>query len=238
MKKKLKMALSRLPRLPRKWRLVRNVICILLAVYFIWLFLDCRSLTMMGAFRRTEREQMLGPSEVVYRTKDGAATWLLGKITDGYLATGVRWDLGWKTRYFTFWEKGENVTLVPVGYYPQGRADSVELLLFHEMNGVVRGEAEVTLNATVGFGDGDVKAYEEGSVTETYLIQFEPCGEQALAGWIEPHFPDDGSLKNRTEKYAIGTVFGSDEILSFVVWLYDGEGNVVYHGTIEYSYTD
>lgn len=235
MKKKLKMALSRLPRLPRKWRLVRNVICILLAVYFIWLFLDCRSITLMGAFRRTEREQMVGPTEVVYSTKNGKVTWLFSEAEDGYLAAGMRWGLGWNTSHFTFWDKGENVTLTPALDYGDLEVDRAQMLLFHALNGVVRGEAEVTLGATVGFGYPD-GSREEGNVTETYRIQFEPCGEQVLTGWIEPHYPDNGSLESRTEKWAIASVFDGNQTLSFEVWLYDGQGELVYHDTVEYRY--
>lgn len=236
MKGKLKMTLSRLPRLPRKWRLVRNVICILLAVYFIWLFLDCRSMTLMGAFRRTEREQMLGPTEVVYRIEDGEVTWLFSEAADGYLAFGARWGLGWYNSHFTYWDKGENMTLIPALDYYDSEVDRAQMLLFHELNGVVRGEAKVTLDATVGFHYSDGRAEEEGSVTETYQIQFEPCGEQVLTGWIEPKFLDDDSLESRTEKYAMADVFDRNEILSFEVWLYDGQGELVYHDTVEYRY--
>lgn len=141
MKGKMKRILSRLPRLPRKWKLVRNVICSLLAVYFIWVFFDCRSVTAVAAFRRMEREEMVGPSEIVYRTEIGEQVWFVGKVSDGYPVFATRGSFfGWYDYCFYYWEKASDITLVALTTHilSSGR-DAVEILLLHELNGVVRG---------------------------------------------------------------------------------------------------
>ena len=54
---------SKIPRLPRPWRVARNLVCIPLAVWLLWLLMGGRALTPEWAFRREEQQQMVGPSE-------------------------------------------------------------------------------------------------------------------------------------------------------------------------------
>lgn len=56
--------LRRIPRLPRKWRVVRNLALSLLAALFIWIAVGS-PLPLMVEFRRAERSLLVGPTEVL-----------------------------------------------------------------------------------------------------------------------------------------------------------------------------
>jgi len=56
--------LRRIPRLPRRWRVVRNLVLSLLAAVFIWMAAGS-PLPLMAEFRRAERSLLVGPTEVL-----------------------------------------------------------------------------------------------------------------------------------------------------------------------------
>lgn len=63
--------LRRIPRLPRKWRVVRNLTLSLLAALFIWTAAGS-PLPLMAEFRRAERSLLIGPTEVIAHVESDA----------------------------------------------------------------------------------------------------------------------------------------------------------------------
>lgn len=62
---------AKLPQLPRRWRIVRNLAAVLLLSALCLRLWGWPSLTPYGAFRRLEGEYLLTPSELVLRTGSG-----------------------------------------------------------------------------------------------------------------------------------------------------------------------
>ena len=70
---------ARLPRLPRKWRIVRNLGAVALMLAALPALLDFPALTADAAFRQAERQFLMTPSELVLR------------VGEGYLTCGEDW---------------------------------------------------------------------------------------------------------------------------------------------------
>ena len=70
MKKKLKKFAARLPKLPRKWRIIRNLTVILLALAILPWLLEWPTFTAEQTFRQLEKRALLSPSEIVLRRGD------------------------------------------------------------------------------------------------------------------------------------------------------------------------
>ena len=78
-----------LPRLPRKWRIVRNAAATLLLLGALAAALDFPVLTRYGTFRRLEEQYLLAPARLVYRLDDpgsGAAFLTQG---ESWIAVGM-----------------------------------------------------------------------------------------------------------------------------------------------------
>lgn len=80
MREKLKKLWARLPRLPRKWRIVRNLAAAALAAALIPPLLEWPALSRYDSFRRLEGAYLLTPSRLVCQEQDG---WCTGFLTEG-----------------------------------------------------------------------------------------------------------------------------------------------------------
>lgn len=80
MREKLKKLWARLPRLPRKWRIVRNLAAAALAAALIPPLLEWPALSRYNSFRRLEGAYLLTPSRLVCQEQDG---WCTGFLTEG-----------------------------------------------------------------------------------------------------------------------------------------------------------
>lgn len=148
---------SKIPRLPRPWRAARNLVCIVLAVYLIWLMLGGRPLTVQWAFRRAERQDMVGPSEILgafeavrYSGDDYFRRFLVGETEEGLLICNISGNWYWGyTGYLDYWEKTGDITLVPVeenwgSMYPYDDNAMAYFLAVTELPGAVYAELDVT----------------------------------------------------------------------------------------------
>lgn len=80
MKEKLKKLWGRLPKLPRRWRIVRNLaLAAVLAVLALTL-LEWPALSSYASFRRLEGAYLLTPSRLVFQVGDG---WSAGYLSEG-----------------------------------------------------------------------------------------------------------------------------------------------------------
>lgn len=74
---------QRLPRLSRKWKIVRNTVFVLLTALLLPAALGWPALTQDGALAKMQGKYLLSPSEILYRTRRGD--------TQGYLLQGEGW---------------------------------------------------------------------------------------------------------------------------------------------------
>lgn len=67
LRKRRRKIAAKLPGLTRRGRLVRNLACVLLLAVLCWVLLGAPALTEAWAFRRAERRNLVGPSEILQR---------------------------------------------------------------------------------------------------------------------------------------------------------------------------
>lgn len=74
---------DRLPKLPRRWRIVRNLAAAAALAVLVLTLLEWPSLSLYGTFRRLEGAYLLTPSRLVFQVERGK--------TAGYLSEGDNW---------------------------------------------------------------------------------------------------------------------------------------------------
>lgn len=223
---------SKIPRLPRPWRAARNLVCIVLAVYLIWLMLGGRPLTVQWAFRRAERQDMVGPSEIMLERREDRNVTILGETPEGYFL-GLFSRLsggGWRTDATLYIPRQTDVTLTVMDILPGMHYGSgyVDLLLLCDDPAVSRGEAELTL---AGTGSLNGRRYD---FDQTYTVEFLPAEDGILSGRVEARSEDDGSWESRLERVMLGHIY--DDTVPVTVRLYDGAGALVLERSIQYRY--
>ena len=223
---------AKIPRLSRPWRVVRNLVCIVLAVYLIWLMLGGRPLTVQWAFRRAERQDMVGPSEIMLERREAGDVTILGETQEGYFL-GLFSRLsggGWRTDATLYIPRQTDVTLTVMDILPGMHYGSgyVDLLLLCDDPAVSRGEAELTL---AGSGSLNGRRYD---FDQTYTVEFLPEGEGVLSGRVEARSEDDGSWESRLERVMLGGIY--DNTVPVTIRLYDGGGALLLERSMEYAH--
>lgn len=226
---------SKIPRLPRPWRVVRNLVCILLAVCLFWLLMGGEALTPEWAFRRAERQMLVGPSEILLERRDGDMVTIMGRTGYGYFfglfAQNADPLYGWYLRRTLYVERQEDVTFT-VARPDWGVFDVsyVDLLLLCDDPAVSRGEAELTL---AGSGSLNGRRYD---FDQTYTVELLPEGEGVLSGRVEARSEDDGSWESLLERVMLGNIY--DNTVPVTIRLYDGGGALLLERSIQYRYPD
>lgn len=80
MKEKLKKLWGRLPKLPRRWRIVRNLAAAAVLAVLALTLLEWPALSSYASFRRLEGAYLLTPSRLVFQVGDG---WSAGYLSEG-----------------------------------------------------------------------------------------------------------------------------------------------------------
>ncbi len=223
---------SRIPRLSRPWRVVRNLVCIVLGVYLIWLLLGGNPLTKEWAFRREERLAMVGPSEILLERPQSDTELVVGKTPEGYfLVQFFRQSVGsWVTAATRYLPRQADVTLTAADVRTRARfqEESVDLLLLCDDPAVSRGEAELTLA-----GDGSVNG-RRYDFDQTYTVEFLPEGERVLAGRLQPETDSDAGWEGEVERFALAWIYSME--IPVTIRLYDGGGALLLERSIEYVF--
>jgi len=97
--KKLKFHWPDRLRLPRKWKILRNLLVTLCLIVAALAAMEWPTLTMQGAYRKLEGKMMLTPSEIVYshKTKGEEAIITQG---EGWITAGVVQKMSYNNRWF------------------------------------------------------------------------------------------------------------------------------------------
>lgn len=105
----------RLPRLPRGWRIARNLTLALLILAYIWNWYGCPIPDPRLNFRRAEWRNMIGPSDIQGVFQAGEwdhSCWVVGREEDQVVLLTSR---NWSGGLLYFWPKAaEGPALVPV----------------------------------------------------------------------------------------------------------------------------
>lgn len=224
---------SKLPRLSRPWRILRNLACIVLALYLAWLFSGGNALTAEWAFRRAEKLAMVGPSEIISEVRDGDERSFTGRMEHGYfIARFARYANplgGWYKRNAVYVERQETVTFsVASPGYGVISLPYVDLVVFCDDPAVRRGEADITFSAS---GSLNGRHYE---FDKTYTVEFFPAADGMLSGRVSAETADDGNWDSLLERVMLADIYNMS--CPVTVRLYDEDGQLLYRETVEYQY--
>lgn len=226
---------SKIPRLSRPWRIVRNLVCIVFGVYLIWVLMGGYPLTKAWAFRRAERRDMVGPSEMILEQWDENEVTLVGRTEQGYFLGTFSREInplrGWYTQGTLYVERQEDVTFTVAKTDRYGGIideHCVELLLLCDDPAVTRGTAEVTFT---GDGSIDGRRFE---VDETYTVEFLPEREGVLAGRLQPKTDSGAGWEGQVERFVLSWIYSTE--IPVTIRLYDGGGALLLERSIEYVF--
>lgn len=224
--------IRRIPRLPRKWRVVRNLICCVLILLFIWCALGPPVLTAEKAFRRAERADLSEPSEIILRIEQDDVVYFIGRGADEYLIGGGNFAgfRGWQG-FARHLKKSGDATMVPLKSFESSFVP-LQMLLFSEGDGVVSGEVDITASDEGVFNDTPF------SYCETYTIQFELVADGLLTGWLYPINSDEDTWEGYVERRALRKIFDEYATLPIEIRLYNAAGELLLQENCEYSYPD
>lgn len=168
--------------LPVKLRACTNAALICLCLLLIYIFLGSPPFTVRQAFRRAEKAEMVGPSEILAHIRPDGTPYshlILADDEDGVvLFTYSRWDSA--VTELLYIEKTGDLTIAAAPdqtFYPKENRASVPIVLFHEGSRAVRAELELTLSAD----------YEGEAHQKTYYLQSEQAFDGCFLFRIEVH---------------------------------------------------
>jgi hypothetical protein len=219
---------SRIPRLSRPWRVVRNLVCIVLAAYLAWMFAGGYAVTAQGAFRQAEKKYMVGPSEILTQERGDyrghRLTWMLGRTEDGYVSGWFQLcKRGWYSWDLHYYDR-QDVTLIPLTENEYGQ-ETIDLVLLTDVSGVSRGEAELTFD---GWGEFNGRSYD---YHKTYSVEFLPGESGILRGTLKAETEDDSSWESDLERWRISDFYSYT--IPVTVRLYDEAGELVYETSFD-----
>ncbi len=144
-------------RLPRSWQVILFLLAIAATAYLIWLLLGAKALTAQWAFRRAEKQLLVGPSEILgaFEVKRSADSdyqyrYLVGETEEGLLICNISgsWYQGYSAD-LDYREKTGDITLVPVNeswgrVSPYDDGEMSYFLAMTDLPGAAYGELDVT----------------------------------------------------------------------------------------------
>lgn len=234
----MKRRMTRRRQIPRKARIVGNLLLAAVLFCLFYLFTGCPDMTAEQGYQRALRRRLLGPGEVVgVRNVDvngGYDRLLLGKTGEGVTLYCYRYEnLGFlKGHTFSSWEgtlvyreKGETVTVLaaPGVYCVTDQAEvHVPIILFDECPGAARAELDVSLNSGAYEFRYSLKSRREAG--GYFAFDLSPQGEEQAYGeegfaieQISRMYSDDGGY--------VGEYPAE-------VRLYDEKGELIYEGAL------
>lgn len=244
-----------IPRLPRKWRVVRNLACtVLLAAVFIVPQLNLYPLTVTAVFERECQANLFGEPEIIWQNdigSDGEGQRVFLVADDGeryfygvFQNYGLR---GWNGDMIP-WEKEGDLALMPFEILRYDSPDDIvlELVLLHDVEGAWRAEVDIPLALKVYYGYDGEEA--EAEIDEIYTVALTPdltpgvsC---VLRGFLLPRVPAStdprlgigGAAERAAEVGAMERLtWGGNEFL-ITVRIYGSNGTLLREETLNYSF--
>ena len=249
---RLRRVVKHIPRLPRKWRVVRNLACtVLLAALFIMPRFDLNPLTLEGAYRRECKANLLGEPEIIWQNNigvdgEGQRAFLIADDGERYLY-GVFENLGIRgwTGAMIPWEKEGDITLMPFEILNDHSLPGdivLTLVLLHDVEGVRVGQVDIPLECKAYSGYNGEEMYAEFS--ETYTVYLAWAGDGILRGLLIPKVPfstdprlDTGGFAMRAAEVAAieRLTWGGNEF-PITVRLYASNGTLLKEESMIYSF--
>lgn len=246
----IRRVLRRIPRLPRKWRVVRNLACtLLLTAVFIIPQLNLYPRTLNGAFRRQCKSNLLGEPEIIWQDSAGAdgegeKAFLVADGGDRYYYA-VFQNLGisgWRGSMVP-WEKEGGLTFMPFEIFCDSQSDiALQLLLLHDVEGAQYAQVDIPLELKVYYGYDGAEADAEFSQTRTVGLGLHSDG--IMHGLLYPQSPYYADPKENIEGAALRAAeVGATERLTWgghkfpiTIRLYSSNGTLLREESLIYSF--
>lgn len=107
----------KLPRLKRKWRIIRNLVIVFLLLILCILVVDFASFSQKAAFRRLEKTYLSGPSDilVIRQEPNSSNTKIVLAAYQDYIQVGTIYNTYhlWKGRNLFSYKSHGDITVVP-----------------------------------------------------------------------------------------------------------------------------
>lgn len=199
--KKLK---QRWLELPRKIRVFANILAILLAVFVLYVLMDCPAFTREQKFRRMEKAELVGPSEILHvMDVEGLGYDHLLAADDGdgvilYSHSDYPWDAG----LLFYREKTGPVTVLaaPNTGIMLHYVDVIDLpvFVFHDYTSAVRAELDLEFGEGVEYAQVNWQQ-EDTAISTTYEKTWHLESEENHNGVFvfNIHAEPDGTLKGQ-----------------------------------------
>lgn len=230
MKEKLKKLWRRLPKLPRRWRIVRNLAAAAVLALLVLALLEWPALSPYGAFRRLEGAYLLTPSRLVFQVERGK--------TAGYLSEGDSWITVGSVSKFDSTGKPLNLDRnYALLHYILPKEGIVAVLLpaKNEDGGAVVavwGAPEEAVSGTMELELKGIKNHVQGTFTMRGRETFSAQAQRREDGWFifqfVPHYHGENTFCAMEMLLWSGPAFSWDEMEQpYRLTLTDGQGNTV-----------
>ena len=204
----------------RKKKLLLWIPLLLISLFFIGSITEWSSPTLEIAIRRKEKQQLIGPSEIVDRLDFEYSSWdhlVIGETKSGYTTYEYQDGLGWDNGYLRYFPKSGEVTMFTTDYlYEQGNGlPLMPIILFPES---LKGSfAQMTLTVT-GIESSDTFRIGSHKEPEGYFLFMLPAGPELKSEyfWLLQQ-----AITNSYQEYVLtGTV-------EIQIEFYDHAGNLI-----------
>ena len=243
-------AVRRIPRLPRKWRVVRNFACtLLLAALFIVPQLNLYPPTLIGAFRRECKTNLLGEPEIIWQQSVGAdgegqKAFVIADDGERYFY-GVFQNYrfrGWNGNVIP-WEKEGNLTLMPFEIFCDSSRDiALDMVLLHNVEGAQYAQVDIPLENETDYGYLGEQAYAKFS--ETYTVGLGLHNDSIMHGilltktpyYVDPKENIEGAALRAAEVHAIERLTWGGHEFPITIRLYGSSGTLLREESLIYSF--
>ena len=230
MKEKLKKLWRRLPKLPRRWRIVRNLAAAAVLALLVLALLEWPALSPHRAFRRLEGAYLLTPSRLVFQVERSG--------TIGYLSEGDSWITVGSVSKFDSAGKPLNLDRnYALLHYILPKEGIVAVLLpaKNEDGGAVVavwGAPEEAVSGTMELELKGIKNHVQGTFTMRGRETFSAQAQRREDGWFifqfVPHYHGENTFCAMEMLLWSGPAFSWDEMEQpYRLTLTDGQGNTV-----------
>lgn len=221
---------DRLPKLPRRWRIVRNLALAAVLAVLVLELLEWPTFSARSAFQRLERSYLLTPSRLVLQMEWGRTT--------GYLSEGDSWITVGSVEKYDDAGKPLNIDKNVATLHQVLPKEGIVVVLLPVKNGsdgavaAVWGGPEEAVSGTMELELKGIKNHVQGTFTMRGRETFSAQAQRREDGWFifqfVPHYHGENAFCAMEMLLWSGPAFSWDEMEQpYRLTLTDGQGNTV-----------
>lgn len=185
----------KLPRLKRKWRIIRNLVLISLLLLLCFIVVDFASFSPVDAFRKMEKAYLSGPSEILVISEDPSSfnTKIVLATYDDYIQVGTihkNYHL-WKGRDLFSYKSHGDLTVIP---YDSLGFNNASIFVVTNMKESMRAELTIKFEYTDRNEKKVTNIFTYEGVREAdgvYFFYIENLNEKPKFAWERDYILED-----------------------------------------------